>query len=174
MGTSFKAEGEYQFQYNSLKSSFQEFKPEQSSSPEPVPSTTSSDDIISNPAPSTSNPVPAPNIPEHVPEQVPNAPPPDPPARRQRQPKPPPPPRAPSSRHIKPTDRGDSSRLQKVGQPNTVPFPTDSADANTESNADPGGASANEEPDNQESANIAHGEEPKTHAQAMASPDATE
>src|ERR1700691_3086455 len=174
MGTSFKAKGEYQFQYNSLKSLFQEFKPEQSSSPEPVPSTTSSDDIISNPAPSTSNPVPAPNIPEHVPEQVPNAPPPDPPARRQRQPKPPPPPRAPSSRHIKPTDRGDSSRLQKVGQPNTVPFPTDSADANTESNADPGGASANEEPDNQESANIAHGEEPKTHAQAMASPDAAE
>ena len=174
MGTSFKAEGEYQFQYNSLKSSFQEFKPEQSSSPEPVPSTTSSDDIISNPAPSISNPVPAPNIPEHVPEQVPNAPPPDPPACRQRQPKPPPPPRAPSSRHIKPTDRGDSSRLQKVGQPNTVPFPTDSADANTESNADPGGASANEEPDNQESANIAHGEEPKTHAQAMASPDAAE
>src|SRR6202044_1911368 len=129
MGTSFKAEGEYQFQYSSLKSSFQEFKPEESSSPEPVPSTTSSDDIISNPTPPTSNPVPAPNIPEHVPEQVPNAPPPDPPARHQRQPKPPPPPRAPSSRHIKPTDRGDSSRLQKVGQPNTVPFPTDSADA---------------------------------------------
>src|ERR1700689_4215145 len=56
MGTSFKAEGEYQFQYNSLKSSFQEFKLDQSSSPEPVPSTTSSDDIISNPAPSIYNP----------------------------------------------------------------------------------------------------------------------
>jgi hypothetical protein len=40
--------------------------------------------------------------------------------------------------------------------------------------ADPGGASANEEPDNQESANIAHGEEPKTHTQAMASPNTSE
>jgi hypothetical protein len=42
------------------------------------------------------------------------------------------------------------------------------------SNADPGGASANEEPGNQESVNIAHGEEPKTHTQAMASPDTAE
>jgi hypothetical protein len=99
IGASFKTQGEYQFQYNSLKSSCQEFKPDPSSSPEPVPSTTSSDDIISDPTPPTSNPVPVPN----VPEQVPNAP-----------------PCAPSSCHIKPTDRGDSSRLQKVGQPNTA------------------------------------------------------
>src|ERR1700734_954742 len=56
MGASFKAEGKYQFQYNSLKSSFQEFKPEQSSSLEPIPSTTSSDDIISDPTLPTSNP----------------------------------------------------------------------------------------------------------------------
>ena len=67
-----------------------------------------------------------------------------------------------------------SSHLQKVGPPNTVPFPTDSADANMEPNVDPGGAPANEKPDNQESANIAHGEKPKTYAQAMASPDAAE
>src|ERR1700685_3217787 len=54
------------------------------------------------------------------------------------------------------------------------PFPTDGADTDTESNADPRGAFSNEKPDNQVSANIIHGEEPKTHAQAMASPDAAE
>src|ERR1700683_574072 len=165
MAGSFKAEGEIQFQYSSLKSTFQELNPEHSSSPEPA---SSSDDFILDTTPSNST------LPKPVPELVPNAPPPDPPARRPCQPKPPPTPRAPSSRHIKSTNRGDSSHLQKVGPPNPVPFPTDSADANAEPNADPGGAPANEEPDNQESANIAHGEEPKTHAQAMASPDAAE
>jgi hypothetical protein len=169
MAGSFKAEGEIQFQYSSLKSTFQELDPEHSSSQEPA---SSSDDFILDTAPSNSA------LPKPVPELVPNAPLPDPPAHHLRQspppPPPPPPPHAPSSHHIKPTNRGDSSCLQKVRPPNTVPFPTDSADANTESNADPGGASANEEPDNQESANIAHGEEPKTHAQAMVSPDAAE
>src|ERR1700683_5151409 len=166
MAGSFKAEGEIQFQYSSLKSTFQELNPEHSSSPEPA---SSSDNFILNTTPSNSA------LPKPVPELVPNAPPPDPPAHRPRQFKPPPPPlRAPSSCYIKSTNRGDSSRLQKVGPPNTVPFPTDSADTNAEPNADPGGAPANEEPDNQESANIAHGEEPKTHAHAMASPDAAE
>jgi hypothetical protein len=70
MGASFQAEGEYQFQYNSLKSLFQKFKPEQSFSPECVPSTTSSDNIISNHPPSTSDPVPVFNVPKHVLEPV--------------------------------------------------------------------------------------------------------
>jgi hypothetical protein len=50
----------------------------------------------------------------------------------------------------------------------------DDPGVDAEPNADSGGALANEEPDNQESANIAHGEEPRTHAQAMASPDIAE
>src|SRR6202050_2310610 len=151
MAGSFKAEGEIQFQYSSLKSTFQELNPEHSSSPEPA---SSSDDFILDTTPSNSalpKPVPelVPNVPElvpNVPELVPNAPPHDPPAHRPRQPKPPPPPRAPSSHQIKSTNRGDSSRLQKAGPPNTVPFTTDSADANSGPNADPGGAPANEEP----------------------------
>src|SRR6202050_4644786 len=171
MAGSFKAEGEIQFQYSSLKSTFQELNPEHSSSPEPA---SSSDDFILDTPPSNSAlPKPVPELVPNVPELVPNASPHDPPACCPRQPKQPPPPRAPSSRQIKSTN-SDSSRLQKVGPPNTVPFPTDSADANAGPNADPGGAPANEEPDNQESANIAHGEEPKTHTQAMASPDAAE
>ena len=43
----------------------------------------------------------------------------------------------------------------------------------TEPNADPGGVPA-EEADEQELANIAHEEEPRTHKLAMASPDAAE
>jgi hypothetical protein len=50
----------------------------------------------------------------------------------------------------------------------------DNPGVDVEPNADSGEALANEEPDNQESANIAHGEEPRTHAQAMASPDIAE
>src|ERR1700677_1281424 len=150
MAGSFKAEGEIQFQYSSLKSTFQGLNPEHSSSPEPA---SSSDDFILDTPPSNSafpKPVPKlvpnfPNLVPIVPKLVPNAPPHDPPARRPRQPKPPPPPpRAPSSRQIKSTNRGDSSRLQKVGPPNTVPFPTDSTDTNAEPNADLGGAPANE------------------------------
>src|ERR1700677_3530718 len=94
--------GEIQFQYSSLKSTFQELNPEHSSSPEPA---SSSDDFILDTTPSNSA------LPKPVPELVPNAPPPDPPAGRPRQPKPPPPLRAPSSCHIKSTNRGDSSRL---------------------------------------------------------------
>ena len=110
MGDSFWAEGENQFQYNSLKYSFQEFKPEHSSNPEPAPSSTSSDDIIPDPAPSISDPKPIHNVPKHV-SNIP-APQPNPPACHPCQPKPPP--HEPSSHHIKPTSRGDSSHLQKV------------------------------------------------------------
>src|SRR6202453_3605470 len=101
--------GEIQFQYSSLKSTFQELNPEHSSSPEPA---SSSDDFILDTTPSNSAlPKPVPELVPNVPELVPNAPPPDPPARRPHQPKPPPPPHAPSSRHIKSTNRGDSSHL---------------------------------------------------------------
>ena len=51
MGDSFQAEGEIQFQYNSLKSSFQEFIPEHSTSLEPALSDPSSDNIIPDLAP---------------------------------------------------------------------------------------------------------------------------
>src|SRR5882762_7004511 len=178
MGDKFQAEGEIQFKYNSLKSSFQEFKPDVSSSDttlDSAPSTTSSDDTNPDPAPHNCIPTPVPNIPEHVPNV-----PPDPPARRPRQPKPPPPPREPSARNIKSTDKGDSSRFQKTKH-NSVPFPTGepnvstNADVGTNStNANAGTNSANMDvsTNTSESANIAHGEEPKTHRQAMASPDA--
>src|SRR3984885_16093841 len=174
MGTSFQAEGEIRFQYNSLKSTFQEFTPERSSSPDSILPTTSSDDFDSDSALEHT-----PNVPEHVPlvqEHVPAVPehipaPPDPPACRPRQPRPPPPPRAPSSRAIKPTERGDASRFQKAGPSNSVPFPSGT---DAEPNTDPGGVPAEEEADEQELANIAHGEEPRTHKQAMASLDAAE
>jgi hypothetical protein len=97
MGNRFQAEGEIQFQYNSLKSTFQEFTPERSSSPDSVPPTTSSDDFDSDSALEH-----VPTVPEHIPA------PPDSPARHPRQPRPPPPPRAPSSCAIKPTERGDA------------------------------------------------------------------
>src|SRR6202521_650990 len=138
MGDKFQAEGEIQFKYNSLKSSFQEFKPDVSSSDttlDSAPSTTSSDDINPDPAPHNRIPTPVPNIPEHVPNV-----PPDPPARRPRQPKPPPPPREPSARNIKSTDKGDSSRFQKA-KPNSVPFPT--GEPNVSTNADVGTNSTN-------------------------------
>src|SRR6202453_962029 len=48
---SFKAEGEIQFQYSSLKSTFQELNPEHSSGPEPA---SSSDDFILDTTPSNS------------------------------------------------------------------------------------------------------------------------
>src|ERR1700728_1166773 len=170
MGTRFEAEGEIQFQYNSLKSTFQEFTPEQSSSPDSVPLTTSSHDFNSDSAPEH-----IPNVLEQVPavpELIPNIPiPPDPPAHHPRQPRPPPPPRAPSSHAIKPTERGDASCFQKAGPSNSVPFPSG---IDVEPNADPGGVPAEEEADEQELANIAHGEEPRTHKQAMASLDTAE
>ena len=243
MGDKFQAEGEIQFKYNSLKSSFQEFKPDVSSSDttlDSAPSTTSSDDTNPDPAPHNCIPTPVPNIPEHVPNV-----PPDPPARRPRQPKPPPPPREPSARNIKSTDKGDSSRFQKTKH-NSVPFPTgepnvstnvdvgtnstnanvgtnstnanvgtnstnasvgtnsananvatnsananvatNSANANVATNSANANVATNSANANvatnsanadvstniSESANIAHGEEPKTHRQAMASPDAAE
>jgi Reverse transcriptase (RNA-dependent DNA polymerase) len=167
MGNRFRAEGEIQFQYNSLKSTLQDSAPERSSSPDSVLPTTFSDDLYSDSAPEH-----VPNIPEHlpaVPEHIPA--PPDPPARRPHQSRPPPPPPAPSSRAIKPTERGDASRFQKAGLSNSVPFPSGT---DAEPNADPGGVPAEEEADEQELANIAHGEEPRTHKQAMASPDAAE
>src|SRR6202050_4036546 len=155
MAGSFKAEGGIQFQYSSLRSTFQELNPEHSSSPEPA---SASDDFILDTTPSNSA------LPKPVPENVPNVPPPDPPACHPHQPKPPPPPQEPSTCAIKATERGDASCFQKIGQNNSVPFLTGNTEPNAEPNADPGGAPANEEPDNQESANIAHGEEPKTHA----------
>jgi len=72
MGTSFQAEGEIQFQYNSLKSTFQEFTPERSSSPDSILPTTSSDDFDSDSALEHT-----PNVPEQVPlvqEHVPAVP----------------------------------------------------------------------------------------------------
>ena len=125
-----------------------------------TPPTTFSDDLYYDSAPEH-----VPNVLEHIPA------PPDPPARRPRQPRPPPPPRAPSSRAIKPTERGDASHFQKAGPSNSVPFPSGT---DGEPNADPGGVPAEEEADEQELANIAHGEELRTHKQAMASPDTTE
>jgi hypothetical protein len=59
-------------------------------------------------------------------------------------------------------------------KPNSVPFPTGELGENAEPNADPGGVPPVEEADDQELVNLAHGEEPKTHKQAMASPDANE
>src|ERR1700692_113085 len=138
MGDKFQAEGEIQFKNNPPKSSFQEFKPDVSSSDTPLdsaPSTTSSDDTNPDPAPHNRIPTPVPNIPEHVPNV-----PPDPPARRPRQPKPPPPPREPSARNIKSTDKGDSSRFQKTKH-NSVPFPT--GEPNVSTNADVGTNSTN-------------------------------
>jgi Integrase core domain/GAG-pre-integrase domain len=165
MGNRFRAEVEIQFQYNSLKSTFQEFTPERSSSPDSVPPTTSSDDFDSDSAPEH-----VANVPEHVPTvPVHILAPPDPPAHRPCQPRPPP--RAPSSHPIRPTERGDTSHFQKAGLSNSVPFPSGT---DTEPNVDPGGVPAEEEADEQELANIAHGEEPRTHKQAMASPDAAE
>ena len=158
MGDSFQAEGEIQFQYNSLKSSFQDFIPEHSTRPDSAPSNPSSDDIVTDLTPSE-------HVPEHVPDHpeppLPNppnppAPQPDLPAHYPCQPRPLPLLCEASSHHIKPTNRGDSLRLQKVGPQNTVPFPKD---MDAESNADPGGVPVDEEPDNQEFANIAHGEE---------------
>src|SRR5258708_6813170 len=159
MGNRFRAEGEIQFQYNSLKSTFQKFTPERSSSPDSVLPTTSSYDFDSDSALEH-----VPNVPEHVPavqEHIPGIPehipaPPDPPARRPRQPRPLPPPRAPSSRVIKSTERGDASRFQKAGPSNFVPFPSGT---DAEPNADPGGVPVEEEANEQELADIAHGEE---------------
>jgi len=45
------------------------------------------------------------------------------------------------------------------------------SDADTGPNVDSEGEPADEEADTQELANITHGEEPRTHKQAMASPD---
>src|SRR5882762_8726277 len=243
MGDKFQAEGEIQFKYNSLKSLFQEFKPDDPSSDttlDSAPSTIPSDNINPDPAPHNRIPTPIPNIPEHVPNV-----PPDPPARRPCQPKPPPPPCEPSARNIKSTDKGDSSRFQKTKH-NSVPFPTgepnvstnadvgtnstnanvgtnstnanvgtnsananvatnsananvatnsananvatNSANANVATNSANANVATNSANANvttnsanmdistniSESANIAHGEEPKTHRQAMASPDAAE
>ena len=74
------------------------------------------------------------------------------------------------------TARGDANRYKKAGQSNSVPFPTNNSNVvDVEPNADSGGVpSVDKEGDKQELANIAHGEEPKTHNQAMASPDAEE
>src|SRR5882762_7025419 len=99
MGDKFQAEGEIQFKYNSLKSSFQEFKPDDPSSDtilDSAPPTTSSDDIDPDTEPST--------------------------------------------RNIKSTDRGNSSRFQKA-KPNSVPFPT--GEPNVSANADVGTNSTN-------------------------------
>ena len=113
MGDSFQAEGEIQFQYNSLKYSFQEFIPEHSTSPEPTLPDLSSDDIIPDPA-----------LPEHIPdhpEPVPLPYPPNPPAHHPHQHNPHPPPSEPSAHIIKPTEKGDASCFQKAGPSNSVP-----------------------------------------------------
>ena len=119
MGTRFKAEGEIQFQYNLLKSTFQDFAPERSSSSDSIPPTTSSHDFKSDSAlehiPDVQEHVPA--VPEHIPT------PPDPPTCRPHQPRLPLP-GAPSSCAIKTTERGDASCFQKAGLSNSVPFPS--------------------------------------------------
>ena len=84
-----------QFQYNSLKSTFQEFIPEQSSSPD------SALEHIPN------VPKQVPLAPEHIPavsEHIPAPAPPDPPAHHPHQPRLPLPPCAPLSLAIKPTE----------------------------------------------------------------------
>ena len=167
MANSFQAEGKIQFQYNSLKSSFQELDDsyDNDTTLEPTPLIASSD-IIPEPALAS-----VPNVPKHVPN-VPT-PQPDPPTHHPRQSRPLTPPQAPLSCIITATDRGDANRYKKAGQSNSVPFPTNNPDVvDVELNANSGGVPpVDEEEDNQELANIAHGEEPKTHKQAMASPD---
>jgi hypothetical protein len=173
MGTRFKAEGEIQFQYNLLKSTFQDFAPERSSSSDSILPTTSSHDFNSDSALEH-----IPDVPEHIPlvqEHVPAVPehiptPPNPPTCCPHQPRLPPPPGAPSSCAIKTTEQGDASCFQKAGPSNSILFPSGT---DTEPNADPGGIPA-EEADEQELANIAHKEELRTHKLAMASPDAAE
>ena len=163
MANSFQAEGKIQFQYNSLKSSFQELDDSYDNDTilEPTPLIASSD-IIQEPAPAL-----VPNVLKNVPN-VP-APQPDPPACCPHQPRLLPPPQAPSSHIITATNRGDANQYKKAGQSNSVPFPTNNPDiVDAEPNADSGGVPpVDEEADEQELANIAHGEEPKTHKQAM-------
>lgn len=162
-GEMFQAEGEDQFQYNSLKSNLRE----------------SLDDILEHS--STRKP----SAPEPA---IPQAPPQDPPARQPRQRRPPPPPREPSSRAPKVTEVGrleydriaaqnakrDARAAQRAAQQaanNSVPFPTG------EAGADAGGVPDENEGDQanaDETANITAGDEPKTHRQAMNSPDRAE
>ena len=141
--------------FNSSIIIFQEFTPEQSSSPDSVLPTTSSDDFNSDSVlehiPNVPKQVPLaqehiPAVPEHVP-----APAPDPPACCPHLPRSPPPPCTPSSHTIKPTKWGDASHFQKAGPSNSLPFPRGTG---TEPNVDPRGVPAEEEADEQELANV--------------------
>ena len=82
------------------------------------------------------------------------------------------PPWAPSSCIITATNKSDANQYKKAGQFNSVPFPTNNPDFEAEPNANSGGVPPmDEEAGEWELANIAHGKKPKTHKQAMASPD---
>jgi hypothetical protein len=61
--------------------------------------------------------------------------------------------------------------LRRPNQSNTVPFPTDTEDAEPGTSSDQGGVTEDDNAEPNETANIASGEEPKTHQQAMQSPD---
>ena len=170
MSNSFQAEGEIQFVYDSLKSTFQKSSQD-----------LSLNDILES-APSTSNPISKTNSSAPSAPELPPAPP-EQPARCPRQPRPLPPPREPSTRIVKPTaktiDNPEMKSLMKGTRPhqaNTVPFPSGPEDTEVEpeTSSDPGGVTEEENANPSEAANIASGEEPKTHKQAMESPDFAE
>jgi hypothetical protein len=160
MSDTFQAEGEIQFLYDSLKSTFQKSTSDNTIL-ESERSTTSSEDIPDAIRPVQQIPVPAP---------------PEPPARRPREPRPPPPPREHSTRTAKPTTKVTNNPdfnklLRRPNQSNTVPFPTDTEDAELGTSSDPGGITVDDNAELNETANVASGEEPQTHQQAMQSPD---
>ena len=163
MSDSFQAEGEIQFLYDSLKSTFQKSTLDNTIL-ESAPSTTSSEDI-----PNAIPPVP----------QIPAPAPPEPPAHHPREPRPLPPPRERSTRIAKPTVKATNNpELNKLlkwpNQSNTVPFPVDTEDAEPVISSNTGGVTEDDNAEPNETANIASGEEPKTHQQAMQSPDFAE
>ena len=113
MANSFQAEGEIQFQYNSLKPSFQELDDsyDNDTTLEPTIPIVSYDIFIQESAPAL-----IPNVLEHVPN-VANVPAPqlDLPAHHPHQPRPLPPSWAPSSHIITATNRGDANQYKKAG-----------------------------------------------------------
>ena len=163
MSDSFQAEGEIQFLYDSLKSTFQKSTSDNTTL-KSAPSTTSSEDT-----PDAIPPAP----------QVPTPAPPEPPAHHPREPRPLPPPRERSTRTAKPTVKATNNPelnklLKRPNQSNTVPFPVDNEDAEPVISSNAGGVTEDDNAEPNETANIASGEEPKTHQQAMQSPDFAE
>ena len=105
--------------------------------------------------------------------------PPEPPAHHPREPRPLPPPRERSTRTAKPTVKATNNPelnklLKRPNQSNTVPFPVDNEDAEPVISSNTGGVTEDDNAEPNETANIASGEEPKTHQQAMQSPDFAE